>query len=183
MQYSPESEYIDENYKDPASPVKHRHNKWTSIEDERLKYLVQNSKKPNWKLIASRMPNRNSRQCQERWEYYLSPSVNNSPWSHEEDVLLLEKYKEIGSKWSMIAKCFSGRTNTNVKNRYLALQRSKKIVDLDKQLSSSSINETVKAMSPPQILPKDPLPNIFSFDSQLPSYIFHSLPIGIVTLW
>lgn len=136
---------------------KHKHNKWTAVEDKMLKNLVSKMSKPNWVSISSQIPNRNPRQCQERWEYYLSPNVNNSPWTPQEDTLLMQKYKEFGSKWTIIAKFFFNRTNTNVKNRYLALTR------YQKQPSSPS---EVESTSPPS--EKVLLPNILDLDAVLP---------------
>ena len=111
------------NQQQQVNKIKHKHYKWTPVEDQRLKEIIMTCGTKNWAHIASQIPNRNSRQCQERWEYYLSPNLNNSPWSEDEDRLLEEKFAEFGSKWTVIAKFFNGRTNTNVKNRYLALCR------------------------------------------------------------
>lgn len=105
-----------------------RHNKWSSFEDRLLLDIVSSRPRRsiNWKEVSAKIPNRNPRQCQERWDYYLSPDVNNTPWTFEEDMLLIEKQREFGTKWSIIATFFKGRTNTNVKNRYLALCRCEK---------------------------------------------------------
>ena len=109
----------------PQVSFKRKHYKWTYEEDKKLKELLKDCKdKPNWEEISSKFINRNPRQCQERWSYYLSPEVNNGPWSPEEDELLLKKYKEFGTKWVNIAQFFKGRTNTNCKNRFLAIQRA-----------------------------------------------------------
>ena len=107
-----------------SKKVRVKHNKWNVYEDMRLKQIVLSmGSNLNWNQVASFFKNRNQRQCQERWEYYLRPDVNNGPWTPEEDELLLQKYNEYGSHWKVISKFFKGRTNTNVKNRYLALNR------------------------------------------------------------
>ena len=105
------------------SDKKCRHYKWSESEDAMLRRLVNKAKVPNWNTIAKRFHNRNARQCKDRWNYYLSPNVNNSEWTEEEDKLLFEKFEEFGTKWSAIAKFFNNRTNTNVKNRWLAIHR------------------------------------------------------------
>lgn len=69
-------------------PKKTRHNKWSIHEDMRLKEIVATMEKVNWKAVARCFPNRNERQCYERWNYYLSPNVNNGAWSESEDQLL-----------------------------------------------------------------------------------------------
>ena len=118
-----------DKYASPA-PTKFKHHKWDNVEDQLLKMLVsqQNCQEHqiDWSTISKNMPNRSVRQCKERWEKYLSPSVNNGPWSKEDDALLLKKYEEFGSRWSTIATFFTGRSNTNVKNRWLMLDREKK---------------------------------------------------------
>ena len=101
-----------------------RHFKWSLLEDIKLRQIVMSMKKKDWGKVAKYFSNRNPRQCQERWEYYLNPDVNNGPWSEEEDKLLFEKYNQFGSQWKIISTFFKGRTNTNVKNRYLALVRA-----------------------------------------------------------
>ena len=128
------------------SETKNRHFKWTPREDNLLRRLVNKTKVPNWNTIAKRFKNRNPRQCKDRWNYYLSPNVNNSAWTAEEDALLYEKYAEFGSKWSAVAKFFQGRTNTNVKNRWLALNRQSKR-NKDKQ-SNQSATETSPEVPP-----------------------------------
>lgn len=77
----------------------------------------------DWDSIASRMPNRNSRQCKERYQNYLSPNLCHEPWTPEEDMLLEQKLKEIGSKWVTISKFFKNRTDTMLKNRWLVLSK------------------------------------------------------------
>jgi len=103
---------------------KYKKSKFTALDDMKLKELVDPLGNNDWNEIALRMKDRNPRQCRERWEYYLSPTVNNGPWTEEEDRLLNQKYNELGSKWTEIAKFFRFRTNTNVKNRWLLMKRT-----------------------------------------------------------
>ena len=78
----------------------------------------------NWEDVAKQLnTGRNSRQCRERWTYYLSPHITNEPWTKEEDDLLLKKYKEIGPKWKKLSLFFKSRTDINLKNRWNLLQR------------------------------------------------------------
>jgi len=48
---------------------------------------------------------------------------SNKPWTEEEDKLLFQLYKEKGSVWSVIARCFPGRTENNLKNRFYSTLR------------------------------------------------------------
>jgi hypothetical protein len=54
---------------------------------------------------------------------YLAPNVVNGPWTAEEEQLLVRKYKQFGPSWKRIATCFNGRTDINVRNRWLLMQR------------------------------------------------------------
>ena len=101
------------------------HFKFSPDEDSQLRLLVQELGCDNWAAIASKMPGRNSRQCRERWNNYLSPKINNNEWTAEEDEILLEKYEEYGPRWVIIAKYLNRRTDQMVKNRYCILIRRK----------------------------------------------------------
>ena len=103
---------------------KFRKSKFSPAEDQVLKELVNVDGPNDWSEIASHFVNRNVRQVKERWEYYLSPDVNNGPWTPEEDAILIQKYNELGTKWTVIAKSLKGRTNTCCKNRWIAMQRN-----------------------------------------------------------
>lgn len=112
---------------DSLSPSEGRnrkpHAKFTPEDDERLKSLVDKFGDQEWARISREMPGRNQRQCKERWMYYLNPSLNTTPWTHQEDLLLLEKQRELGSKWVRIAAFFHNRTDAMVKNRFQVLTR------------------------------------------------------------
>lgn len=101
----------------------HPRAKFTPEEDEELTRLVGVKGDSDWKAIAEAMQSRTVRQCKERWINYLSPTLDKSPWKEEEDQLLNEKYKELGSKWRLIAQSFPNRTEISVKNRMKKLLR------------------------------------------------------------
>lgn len=92
--------------------------KFSPEEDEKLRQIVQEQGSNNWRFVAELMPGRSARQCRDRWKNYLAPGIKNGPWTPEEDQLLEEKYRELGSQWSRIAKCFPNRTDINIKNRW-----------------------------------------------------------------
>lgn len=121
---------------------------FSSIEDKKLRFLVCEYGEENWKIISKNMKNRNTRQCRERWNNYLSPKINNFPWSEEEDKLLEKLYHMYGPKWSSIAKNFDGRTYITIKNRFLLLQRRKtKEKDQDSNNITPPKNTTEKTES------------------------------------
>lgn len=55
------------------NPKKCKHFKWSLKEDNQLRQLVFIFGTNNWKNLAKKKDGRNSRQCRERWQYYLNP--------------------------------------------------------------------------------------------------------------
>ncbi|OHS97696.1 hypothetical protein TRFO_36070 [Tritrichomonas foetus] len=104
----------------------HPKSKFGVDEDMKLRSLVAQFGENNWPQVAANMPNRNTRQCKERWCNYLAPGIRKTPWTTEEDELLLEKVREIGARWVQIAKFFPMRTDISIKNRFLVLERRNK---------------------------------------------------------
>ena len=86
-------------------------------EDKTLIKLVEKYGE-KWDRVSSNMPERNIRQCRERWKFYLDPKIDRSPWTLEEDKLIISKYYEFGFKISKVRK-FIGkkRTNQQIRNR------------------------------------------------------------------
>ena len=119
MEYMFPYYYVAPVAQDPGR--KHCKHKFTPEEDERLSMLVKQFGETNWRKIADAMVTRNYRQCRERWKNYLAPNVCRDPWTAEEDRLLQDKYQELGSRWSLIAKFFPNRTDVSLKNRWVVL--------------------------------------------------------------
>lgn len=93
-------------------------NLFTAEEDQKLRQLVTIYGTDAWPLIASHLPPRTSRQCRERYKTYLSPDVDVSPWTRDEDRLLVQKVQQYGCKWAQIRGFFGHRTVNNIKNRW-----------------------------------------------------------------
>ncbi|EAX90880.1 Myb-like DNA-binding domain containing protein [Trichomonas vaginalis G3] len=96
---------------------------FSSKEDAQLVNYVTYYGQENWDLIAQLMGNRNVRQCRERYTKYLSPDINRDPWTKEEDQMILDKYKQMGPKWTKFSKIFNKRTDAAIKNRWNMLIR------------------------------------------------------------
>jgi hypothetical protein len=101
----------------------HPKDKFTPEEDNCLCRLIELHGTSDWTFIALQIPNRNRRQCRERWENYLSPSVKNAPWTADEEMMLAAMFDEEGPCWRRIAACFNGRTDINVKNHWRLMHR------------------------------------------------------------
>lgn len=129
---------------------------FTKSEDDLLTKLVNRHGENNWKDIAKEMPNRNTRQCKERWNSYLSPKINHGPWTEEEDRMLIQKHKELGPKWVELSKYFVGRSDNNVKNRWythlrknVELMKDTKIhlkVPAAEEIPERTLNEMIPAL-------------------------------------
>lgn len=145
--------------------------KFTHNEDAQLKALVQAYGTSNWGLIASFMQNRNERQCRERYNNYLNNVLSTSPWTPDEDNLLMQKYSSMGSKWTKISEIFPHRSPLAIKNRFLLLQRREKrikeINDLKSKIESSQSAEPTTSTDlytfPPN--PSDEIDKLFPLDS------------------
>ncbi|OHS99489.1 Myb-like DNA-binding domain containing protein [Tritrichomonas foetus] len=99
------------------------HSKFSLSEDQQLFALVQVFGEQKWRIIAKMMKNRNSRQCRERWNYYLNPKLNRNEWTQEEDDLIQKLYEDHGSRWVLFTKFFKRRTDAMIKNRFNQLKR------------------------------------------------------------
>jgi len=98
---------------------------WTNEEDVHLASLVQAGWK-NWSVIAGEIAGRTSKQCRERWFHHLDPSINRSPYSEEEDTLILSMHASIGGRWAQIARSLDARTGEAVKIRFKTLDRHRR---------------------------------------------------------
>lgn len=95
---------------------------WTPEEDARLRELVAeqdrlSNSNTRWASIGAAM-NRLGKQARERWINALDPSIRREAWTAEEDRIVLEAYRAMGSRWKEIARLLNGRTENMIKNRW-----------------------------------------------------------------
>lgn len=95
-----------------------RRKNFSPEEDKLLTDLVCKFGSKKWSTIAQYFKYRTARQCRERYNNYLAPTVFKGQWLKEEDDLLYEKYKEIGPKWSKMKSFFNNRSPNLLKNRW-----------------------------------------------------------------
>lgn len=95
--------------------------KFTRAEDIKLKDLVNKYSTNNWKLIAKELPPRTPRQCRERWNNYIDPSLSQEPWTQEEDEILIRIHDQFGNHWKQIESYLPNRSKNSIKKRWTTL--------------------------------------------------------------
>lgn len=97
--------------------------------DEYLHVAVGNAEAVNWSEVAKLLSGRLTKQVRERWQNHLNPSLVKSPWTEEEDCLLVALQACLGNRWNEIARAFSGRSENAIKNRWNSKQRRSLLLD------------------------------------------------------
>jgi hypothetical protein len=106
----------------PRSPRAPK-SKFTAAEDGRLRDIISRGQCQDWADVAKQMPGRNPRQCRERWNNYVNPSIISTPWTEAEDELLVKKVAELGPRWQKMTALFPNRSKNQIKNHWLARER------------------------------------------------------------
>jgi hypothetical protein len=104
---------------------------FTMKEDQLLQTSVEQFGTGDWESVSRQLPGRTARQCRERWFTYVSPDVNRTQWSSDEDALLFDLMQTHGPKWGAIVGFFCNRTQNNIKNRWNTIVRKAKALGLD----------------------------------------------------
>ena len=157
-----------------VKPKKRTNHKFTPEEDSKLRKLVSQLGESSWEEVAANMKGRNPRQCHDRWVYYISPNVNNSPWTEEEDARLIKLSSEMNGKWVQIAKRFKGRNDTQIKNRWNILKKVKMLPDIPRKRSKLETQEKTQS-SPPVEETNEVITDIFSKIDTIFSSIDHNI--------
>ncbi|XP_010435898.2 PREDICTED: transcription factor MYB98-like [Camelina sativa] len=97
--------------------------KWTKSEDTELKKIVKEVEPNKWTKIAKKLKGRTGKQCKERWENHLHPDIKDTPWTKEEDQILIELHNIVGTKWVKIAQKLPGRSPNGIKNHWNTTMR------------------------------------------------------------
>lgn len=93
-----------------------RRGPWSAEEDKRLLGLISVLGASNWVRISNALMSRTPKQCRERYHQNLKPSLNRSPITAEEGILIEKLVAKYGKKWAEIARHLNGRSDNAVKN-------------------------------------------------------------------
>ena len=130
--------------------------KFTPEEDQRLLLIVEQCGPFNWEQISTFLGTRNARQCHDRWKFYINPKLNKTPFTHEEDFLLIHLVMKYGGMWVQISKHFHNRSDVQIKNRWKSLQKQMNLQMPDfsflnnnnKNNNNNNINNSSASYSP-----------------------------------
>ena len=118
-------------------------------DDIKLERILRSQEFNGWKNVARQMPGFTPKQLRDRWHNYISPKNSFGPWTPEEDQIVVQKVKEFGTKWSLIASFLNGRSDNSIKNRWNTVLRDECAVNPQK-FSQTPIELPVQAMQPVQ---------------------------------
>ena len=91
---------------------------------------------------------RTPEECMKILFYHISSNINKfNTWTPEEDILLVERHKILGDKWTEISKLLPYKNPVDVKNRWntkFKLQDNEKIqtIQVNQQLKAENDNLT-----------------------------------------
>ena len=113
---------------------------WTNLEDQILKAAVQKYGTHAWSKVASLLQKKNARQCQSRWNEFLNPALNFTPFDVKEDEKLLDLAKRIPNQWITIAEIMGRPAQTCIDRYNILLSVDKDKDGLETQMQVGEIN-------------------------------------------
>jgi hypothetical protein len=113
----------------PSEPLslekKHKRNPWSEMEDDRLFAGIHKYGLSRWFAVAKFVGNgRTKAQCSQRWNRSLTPQLQKTKWTDDEDQRLAELVGRYGLKsWTRIAFEIDTRSDVQCRYRWHQLQR------------------------------------------------------------
>jgi hypothetical protein len=96
---------------------------WSAAEDAELRLAVALRGPFQWHRIAAEVSgDRKACQCNARWNNYLRPGIDLSPFTAAEDDAIARGVERHGTVWRRIVAMLPARTAHGIKNRWQAIQ-------------------------------------------------------------
>jgi hypothetical protein len=95
-------------------------------DDETLRQFKAVVPELSWPQIVECMPGFTARQLRERWCNYLSPNLNTTTWTSDDDRRMFELYADLGPQWGIIGAHMGNRAAPDIKNRFQNLANKQK---------------------------------------------------------
>jgi hypothetical protein len=143
-----------------SRPTLASHTPFLPSEDQQLIRLVSLYGSKQWTAIAAHIPLHTPKQCRERWHYHLNPSINKGTWTAEEDEILCEKHKELGNRWTEIAKFLPGRTDSSIKSRWHTVVRAQAKMQIEREKISLVLVHPIDLTTIPPLIMRPPKTNL-----------------------
>ncbi|KAJ2417080.1 hypothetical protein GGI10_000474 [Coemansia sp. RSA 2530] len=119
-----------------------RSGRWDKDEDVALLAAVRLYGVGQWTKIAKHVPGRTDVKCRERYMNVLTPDVNNSQWTSEEDARLIAIVNRVGiGKWSYVADLLGNRTDNQCWRHWRSLNKKGKAPEPPKDLEGENGEE------------------------------------------
>ncbi len=128
----PERMELEDGSPESWEEEKERRADWTPEQDFYMSSMVTVYGPHNWSSIADYMNARfqgerkTSKQCRERWYNKLDPAISHSPWTKQEEAVLILSHMKFKNRWCDIANALKGRHNNMIKNRFYSIFRKVK---------------------------------------------------------
>ncbi|CAI9275572.1 unnamed protein product [Lactuca saligna] len=92
---------------------------WSEEEDSKLRLYIERHGHRNWRELPKLAGlSRCGKSCRLRWMNYLRPNLRRGKFTKEEDDVILDLHKKLGSKWSVMAAQLPGRSDNEIKNHW-----------------------------------------------------------------
>lgn len=121
---------------------------WTKEEDEQIVSFVQTHGDRDWSKLATILKGRTGKQCRERFRNHLDPTLIKTPWTPEEDEMLIDLHKKFGNAWTTISACMKGRPDNMIKNRWNSIVRKNSEKKPKEEPSSPKKQKKAEVMIP-----------------------------------
>ena len=90
---------------------------WTLEEEERLGKLAKDLNY-DWKRVAEHFYYRSPTEIEDRWVKRFDLNVKKTPWTQEEDTVVITMVEKLGKNWKEVSKYVPGRLPNTIKNRF-----------------------------------------------------------------